>query len=74
MLFYATVIEGNPYRSVGIHLDDFVGHILVFLHHAENMMKAFGHSGPLKIEIGLSDILGAQWLYDAGGWLERREG
>jgi hypothetical protein len=74
MIFYATPIEGNHDKSVGIHLGDFVGHILVFLHHAGNMMKAFGYSGPLQIEIGLSDILGARWLYDAGGWLEPREG
>jgi hypothetical protein len=74
MLFYATAIEGNHDRSVGIHLGDFVGHILVFLRHAGDMMKMFGYSGLLKIETGLTDIQGVQWLYDAGGWLEPREG
>jgi len=59
MLFYATAIEGNHYRSVGIHLGDFVGHILVFLRHAGNMMKAFGYSGPLHSQAVDATILSA---------------
>jgi hypothetical protein len=73
-LFYGSAIEGKHHDSVGIHLGEFVGHILVFLHHAAGMMKAFGYSGSLAIEVGLSGIREVDWVWDAGGYPEPRDG
>ena len=46
----------------------------MFVHHASKMMKAFGYSGALAIEVDLAGILEVAWLWNAGGYLEPRDG
>jgi hypothetical protein len=77
MLFYGAQIEAEQYlgdqqKTFAIHLHEFVGHVLVFIAHAREMLKALGYTGPLLIQTVLADFRNAQWLYGAGGgpWME----
>ena len=63
MLYYGTEIEGDHNGTSGIHLYQFVGYVLVFIHHACKMLQALGYSGPILIETALASILRVQWLY-----------
>ncbi|HTM42500.1 MAG TPA: ATP-binding protein [Terriglobales bacterium] len=69
MLFYCTPVAEEHYQvGWGIHLYEFVGHILLFLHHAGEMLNALGYpSGPIVIQAVLSSLIGTPWLYSPGG-------
>ena len=71
MLFYCTKIAHDYEEKWGIHLGGFVGHILLFMQHSDIMLRALGYSGPIHIEIALSSIRGAPWLYGPYGALSR---
>ena len=68
MLFYGTKIAEvhNQGESLSIHLYGFVGHVLLFIRHADKMLRALGYSGPLVIEVSLTSIQRVPWLYGAG--------
>jgi hypothetical protein len=81
MLFYSALIEDEekaPSDAKGtsaIHLYRFAGYVLVFLHHAEKMLRELGYSGPIVIETTLTSILEVPWAYmEMGNWLEFRPG
>lgn len=63
MLFYATKIDGDHNGTLGIHLPEFVGYVLVLIRHADKMLHALVYSGPIFIEVALASILGVQWIY-----------
>ena len=73
MLFYGVEldIEVGPRQTAGlhqipmtgVHLYRLVGHLLVFLEHAKQMISLLGYEGPLSIDTALSGILGVPWLY-----------
>lgn len=69
MLFYCTKI-GETYNpsetGLVIHLHGFVGHTLLFIHHADAMLQALGYAGPIRIEATISSILRTPWLYASG--------
>ena len=67
-LFYCAKIADadNPSRTWGIHLYGFLGHILLFLHHSDQMLRALGYTGPLCVEVRLSSMLSAPWLHGGG--------
>ena len=69
MLFYCTPIAEEYYQvGWGIHLYEFVGHVLLFVHHAGKMLNAMGYSsGPILIQVALSSIVGTPWLYSPEG-------
>ena len=69
LLFYCTPIADEHYQvGWGIHLYEFVGHVLLFLHHAGKMLDALGYSsGPILIQVALSSLAGTPWLYSQGG-------
>ncbi|MFI5110112.1 MAG: helix-turn-helix domain-containing protein [Terriglobales bacterium] len=69
MLFYCAKIADaeNPTKTWGIHLYGFVGHILLFLRHSDQMLRALGYAGPICIEVRLSSIRGAPWLHGHAG-------
>jgi hypothetical protein len=67
MLFYGTQIDKNESGNPGIHLPQFVGHVLLFIRHATGILQALGYSGPLLVETSLSSILGVPWLYTVHG-------
>lgn len=69
LLFYGTQIDGDHNGTIGIHLYEFVGTLMVFLQHAGKMLHAIGYTGPILIETALSAILGVQWLHAPQGWL-----
>jgi hypothetical protein len=62
MLFYAAEIDNNESGTLGIHLYQFVGYVLVFIAHAAKMLQAMGYSGPILIDTALGAILGVPWL------------
>lgn len=78
MLFYCRNITVRNERdpAEGIHLYAFVGHILLFIQHAERMFASLGYSGPVHVETRLISILRVPWLAaDAMGNLtDEREG
>ncbi len=63
LLFYATEIDGKGENYPGVHLNRFLGQLLVFLKHAQSMVGRFGYIGPLFIEMNLEGICGAQWIF-----------
>jgi hypothetical protein len=67
MLFYGAQIEINESGTLGVHLYQFVGYILVFILHAAKMLQAMGYSGPIHINTALGSILRVPWL-QALGW------
>jgi hypothetical protein len=74
MLFYCAQIEQERNEGWGIHRNQFVARILLFTKHAAKLLVAMGYSGPVLIEIAMTSILGVPWFYDAGGWLEPKQG
>lgn len=64
-LFYCAKIADadNPRKIWGIHLYGFLGHILLFLRHSDQMLRALGYVGPLCVEVNLSSMLNAPWLH-----------
>jgi hypothetical protein len=65
MVFYGALISGDHDGTIGIHLYQFVGHILLYLRHAANLLQRLEYSGPIHIDIALRSILGVPWLE---GW------
>jgi hypothetical protein len=63
MLFYATEIDRNQGGVAGVHLNRFIGHLLVFLGHASRMVPKLGLSGPVIVQMALRSICGVPWLY-----------
>lgn len=75
MLFYAAQVERDQYNgTVGIHLFEFVGYLLLFVRHAATMVQSLGYSGPIHIETALNSLLGAQWLNPQGNWFSAQRG
>jgi Putative DNA-binding domain len=62
LLFYCVRLDHDHNGTLGIHLYQFVGRVLLFIHHANKMIQLLGYSGPLFIETTLRSILGATWL------------
>jgi hypothetical protein len=73
-LFYATKIEEDHNGTLGVHLNQFVGYVLLFIEHVNKMLQALGYGGSIRMETTLTSILGVQWLYDAGGCLSAMAG
>jgi hypothetical protein len=64
LLSYATEIDGEVKEgSTGIHVNRFLGQVIVFLKHAQGMASRLGYVGPLTIEMRLEAICGTQWIY-----------
>ena len=59
--------EWDATRTFGIHLYGFVGHILLFIRHANQMLHALGYTGSLVIEVALTSILRVPWLHGTEG-------
>lgn len=77
MLFYcAEIAEAHgPTQTWGIHLYSFVGHILVFLQHAGDILGRVGYSGPICIDAVIRSMLESPWLYASyGSFLTSRLG
>ena len=62
MLFYVAQIHEDHNGTLGIHLHQFVGYVLLFVQHAGNMFQTLGYSGPIHVEISLTSLLSTQWL------------
>jgi len=65
MVFYAVRLdeELHPGGLSGIHLYEFVGHLLIFLQHANDLFRLTGQVGPILIEASLQSIRDRQWVY-----------
>lgn len=61
-LFYTTPIAERNSRYTGIHTPGFIGHVLVFLRHAMNLLTKMGYSGPVHTELALHDIRDIPWI------------
>ncbi|MFI5114094.1 MAG: helix-turn-helix domain-containing protein [Terriglobales bacterium] len=69
MVFYCTKIADadNPVHAFGIHLYGFVGTIMLFMRHAETILRTLGYSGPLHVQMSLHGMRDVQWLYGSTG-------
>jgi Putative DNA-binding domain len=65
MLFYVTKLDEKAYtdKVSGIHVYAFVGHLLMFLQHANDLLQLMGATGSMLVETSLKDIRDRQWLY-----------
>jgi len=64
LLFYATEIERPSGEShVGIHLNHFLGQLLVFLKHASSILQKLTHKGPLFLQLNLEKVKNIPWIY-----------
>ena len=70
MLFYATEIEEKRKEYSGIHLNQFLGNLLVFIEHASLMLREFGYVGSLRVELMMNAVRGVPWIYFDRGFPE----
>jgi schlafen family protein len=65
MVFYAVALneESHPSSLEGIHLGEFVGHLLLFLQHASDLFQLTGLIGSILINTSLLSIRDRKWLY-----------
>lgn len=69
-LFYATPIAEQRPEYTGIHTNGFIGHVLVFLRHALNLLTRIGYSGPVHTELVLHNIRDIPWISFPDGFAE----
>ena len=65
-----TIIEEDSEGPVGIHLNQFIGHLLVFSEHAKRILEKSGYIGSLSILINLRNIRGVPWFHFPSGYTE----
>jgi Putative DNA-binding domain len=65
MVFYAVGLYEKEYtRDLrGIHVYEFVGHLLLFLQHANDLFERTGLVGPILIETSLHSIRDRKWVF-----------
>jgi hypothetical protein len=66
MLFYVTSLEedyGLKQAPSGIHLYQFVGRLLVFLQHADELLQNLNFTGPILVQTSLTSIRDARWIH-----------
>jgi schlafen family protein len=65
MVFYAVALneKNHPSSLEGIHLYEFVGHLLLFLEHVSDLFQLTGLIGSILIETSLLSIRDRKWLY-----------
>jgi hypothetical protein len=75
MMFYGKEIAGlhGPENSYGVHLYTFVGATLLFIRHADTMIRELGYSGPLHVQARIRALREHPWLYANYGGLAERE-
>lgn len=64
------VIGREPEGPVGIHLNQFIGHLLVFSEHAKRILEKSGYIGSLSILINLRNVRGVPWFHFPSGHAE----
>ena len=60
-------------NSYGVHLYPFVGATLLFIRHADTMMRELGYPGPLHVQARIRALRDHPWLYANYGGLAERE-
>jgi Putative DNA-binding domain len=67
MAFYVTTLDEKEYTKhvSGIHAYSFVGHLLLFLRHANDLFGLTGLAGPILVEASLQAIRDCKWVYAA---------
>jgi hypothetical protein len=65
MVFYVEGLDEEEYaRNLsGILLSGFVGHLLIFLQHASELLRLIGLAGPILVEVSLHAIRNRKWVY-----------
>jgi hypothetical protein len=51
-----------------------VGHVLLFIRHAGDMLKSMGYFGPVHIQTRLASMRGVPWLFDDYGHIGAQDG
>jgi hypothetical protein len=65
MAFYVTQLDEKEYTKhlSGIHTYSFVGHLLLFLRHANDLFTLTGLTGSILVEASLQAIRNCKWVY-----------
>jgi hypothetical protein len=65
MTFYVTQLDEKEYTKhlSGIHTYSFVGHLLLFLRHTNDLFKLTGLTGPILVEASLYAIRDCKWVF-----------
>jgi hypothetical protein len=58
--------NGDGGGNRAIHLYQFIGYMLLLVHHSGKMLQRMGYSGPLHVEVALAPIRGVTWLRSNG--------
>jgi hypothetical protein len=69
-LYYAAPIAERRKEYDGIHTNGFIGRVLVFLRHAQDTLARLGYTGPLHIELVLTDIRDVPWIAFPDGFAQ----
>lgn len=64
------VIGRESEGPTGIHLNQFIGHLLVFSEHAKRILEKSGYIGSLSILINLRNVRGVPWFHFQSGYAE----
>lgn len=64
------VIGKEAEGPTGIHLNQFIGHLLVFSEHAKRILEKSGYIGSLSILINLRNVRGVPWFHFPSGYAE----
>lgn len=68
LLFHGIYLPLDHGEVSGIHIHEFIGCVLLFIHHAAGMFKALGYSGPILLEISLAGFREIKWVHGWGGF------
>jgi len=75
MLFYGVQFMYEDWQGAkGVNLHPLLGYVLVFIRHAEQILRVMGYSGPVIVDVTLAAMLGTRWVYSSvGPWVSAKE-
>lgn len=63
MTCYALEMERTFGETVGIHVNQFLGHLLAYLEHQKRFFSHIGYEGALFVRIGLHGVRNVPWMF-----------
>jgi hypothetical protein len=70
LAYYTAPIGERRSEYTGIHTNEFIGHLLVFLHHACVLVQRVRYTGPLHVELLMDGARNVPWIAFPHGFAE----
>jgi len=70
LAYYTAPIGERRAEYTGIHANEFIGLLLVFMHHASLLVQRVGYTGPLHVELLMDGIRNVPWISFPHGFAE----